>query len=414
MFLTQINAAEDRSPYSNFWFEDVSSKNGMARVTPDTAMRVTAVYACVAVLSKSFAILPPRLYRQNGRKKELVTDHWLYRLLAVKPNRYQNAFQWREMMQCHIALRGNAYNSIITDRKGQITELLPIHPDAISIQIKTNGDYNWKINYKDGTTKIVNRESVWHVKGLAPDIYQGYNPIEVARDTVSSALAEQNYGKKFFANDARPGGWIEYPGTFKDNEAKRKFRESWQEMQAGENRGKAAIMDMGMKFHPVTVSNSDAQFLESRKFSIEDIARLYGVPPHFIGSLDKATFSNIEQQSLEFVTYTMTPIAERFEAGIEADLILEEDADLCVEHDFSVLLRGDSKARSTLYHNGILDGWLVRNEAREFENLNPIDGLDEPLRPLNMVPESEAEDEDQEEDDAEADPSGKIKPKEDN
>ena len=391
MFLTEMKASEDRSPWGDFWFQPVgvNSLSGV-NVTPDSAMRVTAVYACIAVLSQSFAILPPVLYRRNGRKKERVTDHWLYKLLAKRPNRYQNAFEWREMLQGHLSLRGNCYNRIIANQRGHITELLPINPDSVTVLVGNDGNYSYRIKNRNGTEELFSREEIWHIKGLAPDIYRGYNPIELARDAVGVALSAQSYGAKFFANDAKPaGGWIEFPGMFKDREARKLFRESWQEMQSGVNRGKTAVLDQGMKYHEIGISNADAQFLESRKFSVEDIARLFGVPPHRIGHLDKATNNNIEHQGLEFVTYVMMPWAERWEASIECRLLPEYD-DLYIEYDFSRLLRGDSASRSAFYHNGILDGWLTRNEAREDENKDPIEGLDEPLRPLNMMPESDA------------------------
>jgi hypothetical protein len=205
------------------------------------------------------------------------------------------------------------------------------------------------------------------------------------------ALAAQDYGARFFSNDAKPtGGWIEFPGNFKDAEAKRVFRESYQAAQSGSNRGKVLVLENGMKFHEVGVTNKDAQFLELRKFQITDIARLFRVPPHMIADLDRATFSNIEQQSLEFVMHTMTPWAERWEASIESDLLPDGDA-LEIEFDFANLMRGDAASRSAYYQSGIQNGWLTRNEARISENLNPIAGLDQPLRPLNMVEEDDAE-----------------------
>jgi len=217
------------------------------------------------------------------------------------------------------------------------------------------------------------------------------SPIELARESLGMALAAQDYGARFFTNDAKPtGGWIEFPGTFKDSEAKRVFRDSYQAAQSGSNRGKVLVLENGMKFHEVGVTNKDAQFLELRKFQITDIARLFRVPPHMIADLDRATFSNIEQQSLEFVMHTMTPWAERWEASIEADLMLDGDQ-LEVEFDFANLMRGDAASRSAYYQSGIQNGWLTRNEARIAENLNPLQGLDQPLRPLNMVEEEDAE-----------------------
>lgn len=243
-----------------------------------------------------------------------------------------------------------------------------------------------------GVETILPRGEIWHLRGLLSDGLMGMSPIDLARESLGMALAVQDYGARFFANDAKPtGGWIEFPGSFKDSEAKKVFRESYRAAQSEANRGKVLVLENGMKFHEVGVTNRDAQFLELRKFQITDIARLFRVPPHMIADLDRVTFSNIEQQSLEFVMHTMTPWAERWEASIEAELLFDGD-DLEVEFDFANLMRGDAASRSSYYQSGIQNGWLTRNEARIAENLNSLDGLDEPLRPLNMVEEGSAED----------------------
>jgi hypothetical protein len=219
------------------------------------------------------------------------------------------------------------------------------------------------------------------------------NPIAAARDAIATGLSAQDYGMRFFQNDATPGGWIEYPGQFKDDEQRRIFREQWQRQQAGRNRHKTAVLEFGMKYNPIEVKNSDAQFLETRKFSRSEIAALFRVPPHMIGDLERATFSNIEQQSLEFVSYSLMPWLVRWESAIRFAFIQPGD-NLDVEFPTLALLRGDAAARSMYYHNGILDGWLTRNEARVSESYNPLDGLDEPLRPLNMVEEDDVTDPD--------------------
>ena len=362
------------------------------RVSADSAMRLTAVYACVRILSETMASLPFVLYRTDASGgKVRVTNHWLYRLFARRPNRFQNPFEWREMMQGHLALRGNAYNRIVSNARGEITELVPIHPDRIRIELLPSGEFRYRVTDRDGRESVLPRGEVWHLRGLSSDGLLGMSPIEIARESVGMALAAQDYGARFFANDAKPtGGWIEFPGSFKDAEAKKVFRESYQQAQSGANRGKVLVLENGMKFHEVGVTNRDAQFLELRKFQITDIARLFRVPPHMIGDLDRATFSNIEQQSLEFVMHTMTPWAERWEASIEAEL-LPDDEGLEVEFDFANLMRGDAASRAGYYQSGIQNGWLTRNEARLAENLNPLEGLDEPLRPLNMTEESDAE-----------------------
>jgi HK97 family phage portal protein len=363
------------------------------RVSADNALRVAAVYASVRILAETMASLPLVVYqRRVDGGKDKVTDHWLYRLMAKRPNRFQNPFEWREMLQGHLALRGNAYNQIITNPRGEIIELMPIHPDRVKIELLPSGEYRYRVTDRAGTEVIMPRGDVWHLRGLSSDGLMGMSPIELARENLGMALAAQDYGARFFANDAKPtGGWIEFPGTFKDNEAKKVFRESYQQAQSGANRGKVLVLENGMKFHEVGVTNKDAQFLELRKFQITDIARLFRVPPHMIADLERATFSNIEQQSLEFVMHTMTPWAERWEASIESELLLAGD-DIEIEFDFANLMRGDAASRSSYYQSGIQNGWLTRNEARIAENLNPIDGLDQPLRPLNMVEEDAAED----------------------
>jgi len=395
-------SSEDRSPWGDFWFEPVSvrSSTGM-RVSPDAALRLSAVYACVRILSETLASLPLVLYRPRADGgKDRVTNHWLHTLLCRRPNRYQNPFEWREMLQGHLALRGNAFNQIVSNPRGEIVELVPIHPDRVRIEVLRSGEYRYRITDRFGEETVLPRGQVWHLRGLSSDGVIGMSPIELARESLGMALAAQDYGARFFANDAKPtGGWIEFPGSFKDAEAKRVFRESYQAAQSGANRGKVLVLENGMKFHEVGVTNKDAQFLELRKFQITDIARLFRVPPHMIADLDRATFSNIEQQSLEFVMHTMTPWAERWEASIESELLLDGD-ELEVEFDFANLMRGDAASRSAYYQSGIQNGWLTRNEARVAENLNPLDGLDEPLRPLNMVEEDDAEDQQVEEEEA--------------
>lgn len=386
-------SSDDRSAWGDFWFEPVSTRtsSGM-RVTPDASLRLSAVYACVRILSETMASLPIVLYRKRGDGgKDRVTDHWLHTLLCRRPNRYQNPFEWREMLQGHLALRGNAYNQIITNPRGEIMELIPIHPDRVRMELLRSGEFRYRVTDRFGDELVLPSGDVWHLKGLSSDGLMGMSPIELARESLGMALAAQDYGARFFANDAKPtGGWIEFPGSFKDAEAKKVFRESYQAAQSGANRGKVLVLENGMKFHEVGVTNKDAQFLELRKFQITDIARLFRVPPHMIADLDRATFSNIEQQSLEFVMHTMTPWAERWEASIGAELLLDGD-ELEVEFDFANLMRGDAASRSAYYQSGIQNGWLTRNEARVAENLNPLDGLDEPLRPLNMVEEGDAE-----------------------
>ncbi|WP_297479036.1 phage portal protein [Ferrovum sp.] len=388
-WLSSFKANSDRSPWSGFWFEPVGVQTmaGM-RVTADNALQLSAVFSCVRIISSQFASLPFVLYRtrRDGGKKR-VTDHPLYPLLARRPNPYQNAFEWREMLAGHLVLRGNAFNQIVSNRQGEITALVPLHPDRVTIDLLPNGDYRYKYTTMTGSEQIFPRGQIWHLRGLSLDGIIGLSPIALARNAIGGAMAAQNYGSRFFANDAKPlSGYVEYPGSFKDKMAREQFRESLQESQTGANRGKIAVFEFGMKYHQLGLTNEDAQFLETRKFQVNDIARWFGVPPHKIGDLERSTNNNIEQQAQEFVQECLGPMAERWEASIEAELLFDDDG-LEAEFLFSQLLRGDSQARAQYYNLGINGGWLTRNEARLSENLNPLPGLDRPLRPLNMAEE---------------------------
>lgn len=390
MFLSRIKASDDRSPFGDFWFSPVSTRSlsGM-RVSADNAMCLSAVFRAVGLVSGHMAMLPLCFYKQGTRQK--IKQHPLLKLLNVRPNRWQNAFEWREMVQGHIELRGNAYNEIYANGRGEITDLVPRHPDRVKVDVAENGDRKYIITNQDGTTRPVLQGQMWHLRGFSSNGMTGMSVIECARESFALGLSAQAYGARFFANDAKPsGGWIEYPGQFKDKTARLTFRESVQDAQSAANRGKLMVLDHGMKYHEVGLTNEDAQFLETRKFQISDVARWFGVPPHKIGDLERATFSNIEQMALEYIQDALQPRASRWESSIEADLLFD-DEEIDVEFEFHELLRGDSQARSMYYHNGILDGWLTRNEARDMEGMEPIDGLSEPLRPLNMVEESDAE-----------------------
>jgi HK97 family phage portal protein len=399
MFLTSPRADGfmDRSPWGGFFFNPVGvlTRSG-THVTPGSALALPTVFACVSVLAKSFASMPFVLYqakRGGGRTKN--SQHWLYRLMAKAPNRFQTPYEWRLMLQGHLALRGNAFCQITANGAGEITELLPLHPDRMTVEILDSGDYRYHYIDQNGKSIYYQRGEIWHLRGLSNDGYVGLSPIEAAREIIGEGLAMQSYSSRFFANDAQPaGGWIEYPGGFATKEARAVFREDWQALQGGPNRGKIAVLENGMKFHEVGLNNKDSQFIEARGLNARQVAQAFGVPPHKVNILDNATFSNIEQQSIEFWTDTMLPFAELWESSLEYFLLGPDDTSgLDPEFDMRRMMRGDSTARSAYYNQGINSGWLTRNEAREAEGYDPIDGLDEPLRPLNMVEESQASDE---------------------
>lgn len=385
MFVSRMRASSgDRSPWGDFWFTPTGGRSGTGvAVTGDSAMRLGAVYACVRVLTESFAVLPFKLYRPRigGRGRELITDHWAYRLFTRTPNRYQNAFEFREMLQGHLALRGNAFCEPVEDGRGGILELIPRHPDRVRVELL--GDDSWRYCYTDrsGAVRYFRRDQLWHLRGLSGDGVVGMNPIELQREAIGAGLAAQEYGNRFFANDAKPtGGWIEFPGKIADKAARETLTESIKSAISGQNRHRILTLDQGMKYHEVGMSNKDSQFLESRGYTRTEIAGMFRVPPHMIGDLSRATFSNIEQQSIDFWQNCMLPWCERWEAAVET--LIGEDG-IEVEFDFRNLLRGDSTSRAQYIHNMVLDGVLTRNEGREIEGYDPIEGLDEPLIPVN-------------------------------
>lgn len=387
--------SSDRSPFGSFWFDAIGRLTGSgARVTADTAMTLPTVFSCVRVLAESFAVMPFVLYAPKegvpGRGPK-IRKHWLFRLFAKKPNRFQSPFEFRLMIMGHLALRGNAFCEILSNGKGEITELIPLHPDRMTVEMLDNGSYRYRYTDQAGKTIYFTRGEIWHLRGLSSDGIMGLSPVDLAREAIGEGLAIQSYSSRFFGNDAKPGGgWIEYPGSFANKDAKAAFRESWQEMQGGANRGKVAVMERGMKFHELGLKNSDAQFIEARGWKVAEVCRIFRVPPHMVADLSRATFSNIESQSIEFWTNTMLPWAELWESSIEC-FLLGEDVDLDPEFDMRRMMRGDAAARTAYYQGGVSAGWLTRNEARDAEGYDPIDGLDEPLRPLNMVEEGAAE-----------------------
>jgi HK97 family phage portal protein len=410
MFISRLRSAgsvrastADRSPWGDFWFTPVGSRTSTGQhITADGALHLGAVYACVRVLTESFAVLPFRLYRPraNGRGREVLRDHWAYRLFARRPNRFQTPFEWREMLQGHLTLRGNAFCEIVEDGAGGIAELLPRHPDRMKIEMLSSENWRYLYTTPEGDTLRYRRDQIFHVRGLSGDGIVGLNPIEMAREAIAAGLGAQEYGNRFWMNDAKPsGGWIEYPGKIVDRATRENLAESIRSAISGQNRHRILTLDQGMKYHEVGMSNRDSQFLEARGYNRSEIAGLFRVPPHMIGDLSRATFSNIEQQSIEFWQNTMLPWCERWEAAIEA---LIDDESLEVELDFRNLLRGDSVSRAQYAHNGVLDGWLTRNEARALEGYDPIDGLDEPLVPTNERELSEEPEETEEAEEVEA------------
>lgn len=353
----------------------------------ESALAIAAVYACVNVIAQSLASVPLKIYkeRKSGTKDE-ATDHPLYPTLHLKPGVRQSAYEFFETGQSYILLNGNAVAPLTPGIRGSASQLEFIHPNRVVINTLPTGQLQYKINNASGGTDVYREDQVFHMRGLSLDGGRtGVTPITYAAAVIYGALEAQNYGNRFFKNNAQPGGIIKHKGRLGEDAAKR-LKKSWQDSHGGNNLFTVTVLEESMDFQQLTMSNRDAQFLESRMFSANEIARLYRVPPHKIGILDRATFANIEHQALEFITDCMLAWFRRWEQRITIDLLDGVNTPYSAEFLITGLLRGDSKTRYEVYAQAINWGILNPNECRAFENLNPREGGDEYLQPVNMVP----------------------------
>lgn len=365
-------------------------------VTERSAMQMTAVYSCVRILAEAIAGLPLHLYcyKEDGGKEKALW-HPLYLLLHDEPNPEMSSFVFRETLMTHLLLWGNAYAQIIRNGKGEVVALYPLMPNRMVVDRDPKGQlyYTYQMASSDAPTMengtvVLKPSDVLHIPGLGFDGLVGYSPIAMAKNAIGLAIATEEYGSRFFANGATPGGLLEYPGTVKDPD---RIRESWNKGFSGsQNAGKVAILEEGMKYTPISIAPEQAQFLETRKFQINEIARIFRIPPHMIGDLDKSSFSNIEQQSLEFVKYTLDPWVVRWEQSLSRALFTpEEKAEYFFKFNVEGLLRGDYQSRMNGYATARQNGWMSANDIRELENLDRIpaeEGGDLYLINGNMLP----------------------------
>lgn len=369
-------------------------------VTERSAMQMTAVYACVRILAEAIAGLPLHLYRYKGDGgKEKALDHPLYLLLHDEPNKEMSSFVFRETLMTHLLLWGNAYAQIIRNGRGEVLALYPLMPNKMSVNRDDNGQLYYKYSRSADEagsgrdeTVVLMPEDVMHIPGLGFDGLVGYSPIAMAKNAIGLSMATEEYGSKFFANGAAPSGVLEHPSTIKDPQ---KVREAWQSQFGGSNNsGKIAVLEEGMKYTPIAISPEQAQFLQTRKFQINEIARIFRVPPHMLADLEKSSFSNIEQQSLEFVKYTLDPWVIRWEQSIHRSLLTaEEKKTYFVKFNVEGLLRGDYASRMSGYATARQNGWMSANDIRELENMDripPEEGGDLYLINGNMLPLKDA------------------------
>lgn len=365
-----------RDPVLASWFGASNSTSGMS-VTADSALRVTAVYRAVNILAQTYASLPLGVYRQldNGGK-ERDRKHPLDAVLTSKPNRWQTSFEWREMMSGHFALRGRCYSEIIATGGQAVAELVPLHPDRVRPFRAPDGRLAFEYQPLDGPRRIILQHEMHFMHGLTTgaDGVTPLSPIGACREAIGLALATEEHGARLFANGTRLGGVLKMSGHLKDDAARTNLLKSWKEAYGGvRNTGKTALLEDGLEWQSLGMTNEDAQFLEARKLQIAEVARIFGVPLHMLSELDRSTNNNIEHQGMEFVTHTVRPGAIRREEAMERDLLSGGDARThCIWFDLDGLMRGDSAARGAFNGTMLQNGVFNRNEVRISEGKNPV------------------------------------------
>ena len=348
----------------------------------------TAHHACVRVIAETIASLPLHVYEATDTGSRKAPEHPLYRLLHDEPNAELTSFVWRETMLSHLLLWGNAYCQIIRTGRNKIDSIYPLIPDQMEVDRDSKGNLTYTYTTSEGKTYALKPEDVLHIPGLGFDGVVGYSPIALEKSAIGLGIAAEEYGSKFFSNGARPSGILVHPNTVKDPSA---LRASWNAAFTGSaNAGKVAVLEENMHFEPLTMPNNEAQFLETRKFQVNEICRIFRVPPHMIGDLDRATFSNIEHQSISFAVHTIRPWLVRIEQAMNRALFPDnEKGRFYVQFNLDGLMRGDYKSRMEGYAIARQNGWMSANEIRELENLNPLsdeDGGNVYLVNGNMIP----------------------------
>lgn len=381
----------------NYWWPHLAqamagNANTTGRpVTPATAVGSTAVWAAVRIISESIATLPLRVYERGTDGRTIATQHPLYPILHDRPNPRQTAVEYREQQLASLLLWGNAYTWIDRWPSGRPRNLWPLRPDRVTVKVDVATENDpvpslvYVVSTHDGGQRVYAADDILHVRGLSSDGLMGLSPIAVHRDAVGLEQAEREFAGRFFGNNGRPGGVLKVAGRL-SNDAAVRLKQSWETAHRGlENAHRVAVLEEGIEWQSMGMPLQDAQFVEQRRFSIEEIARIFRVPLHLMGDLQRATYSNIEHQSIEFVVHTIRPWCVRLEQSYATLLYPSERQALYVEHAVDALLRGDVKSRYDAYAVGRQWGWLSVNEIRALENLNGVgtDG-DSLIQPLNF------------------------------
>ena len=354
------------------------------QVDEKSAMQIATVYACVRLLAESVAQLPLHLYRytDSGTGKEMAADHPVYPIIHRQPNPEMTSFTWRETMMVHLLLWGNSYSQIIRDGKNGILSIYPLLPENVEVDRDERGEiyyiyhaYTDEAPGEKNKDIIFQREEVLHVPGLGFNGLVGFSPIAMMKNALGSTLAVEKYGSAFFKNGAQPSGVLEHPGVLKNPE---KIRQNWTDVYGGANNAhKVCVLEEGMSYKAISLPPEDSQFLSTRQFGVEEICRIFRVPPHMVQDLQRATFNNIEHMAIEFVMHTLMPWLIRIEQAIIKDVLVGEEKDqLFPKFNVDGLMRGDYKSRMEGYAVAITNGIMSVNDVRKLENMDPLDDAD--------------------------------------
>lgn len=356
-----------------------TSKTGV-QVSEDNALTFSAVYAAVRIISETIASIPLNVYQADGETRVKAVGHPVQDLLAKAPNSVSSTFTFREAMASNLVLHGNAYAKIEMNAAGRPTALIPLNPMKVEVKV-VDGE---KVYVFDKKHTYLDYE-ILHFVGLSFNGLTGKSPLSMAREAVAIGLAAQEYGARFYSNGANAGGVITAPGRL-NTEVVKRLRESWNRAQSGNsNSHSTAILEEGMKYEKIGLDPEAAQFLQSRKFQVNEIARIFRIPPSYLADLDNSsTKANVEQQAIQFVRDCITPYVRRMEVELNRKLFREDEPNLYAYFTMEGLMRGDQKARYEAYAVARNWGWLSVNDIRDLENLNPVEGGDIYLQPLNM------------------------------
>jgi len=351
-------------------------------VNETSALALPTVYACIRALAESVASLPLVLYEKDGRSRKPAERHPLYALVRDSANAEHTSFIWRELVMSHLAGWGNHYSLIRMSRLDRVQELIPLHP--MNVRPRWTGSTRvYDYTPPSGPVVTLPAREVLHIQGISYDGLAGWSPIRLHREAIGWGLATQEFSSQFFGNGAQVRGVLTHPGSVQDPD---KLREQWEKAYGGDNRQRVAVLAQGMEYKQISISPDDAQFVQTRQLQVPEICRIFNVPPVLVQDFSRATWGNAEHADLAFVKHTLLPWLTRIESALNTQLLSEfERGKYFFKFKVQGLLRGDNAGRSAFYQSGVINGWLTRNEVRELEDLDPLEGLDEPLTPVSAA-----------------------------